>query len=242
MPAVSRAAGISEKGGMPMRILVVEDEKRLASTLKDMLEQENYLVDLACDGEAGLDNAMSGIYDALVLDVMLPDMSGFEIVRHLRQEGVALPVLLLTARTDTADRVTGLDCGADYYLTKPFEREELLACLRALLRRQGDVVAEELHYGDVTLNLLNGGLSCGNRTVTLSAREFELMRLLLANRGNLIAKETLLVKVWGYEAEVEGNVVEVYLSFLRKKLRHIKSRVRIEAVRRMGYHLRQDTL
>lgn len=224
-----------------MRILVVEDEKRLASTLEDMLEQENYLVDLAYDGESGLDNAMSVIYDAAILDVMLPGMDGFEIVRHLRKEGVALPVLLLTARTDTADRVTGLDCGADYYLTKPFACEELLACLRALLRRQGDVVTEELQYGDLTLNLLTSTLSCGKRQVTLSAREFELMRLLLINRENLISKETMLVKVWGYEAEVEGNVVEVYLSFLRKKLNHIKSTVRIEAMRRMGYHLRQDT-
>lgn len=224
-----------------MRILVVEDEQRLGSTLKDMLEQENYLVDLAADGETGLDDAMSGIYDAAVLDVMLPGINGFDIVRHLRREGVMLPVLLLTARTDTADRVTGLDCGADYYLTKPFAQEELLACLRALLRRQGDVVAEELCYGDLKLNLLAGTLACGKRVVSLSAREFELMRLLLINRENLIAKETLLVKVWGYEAEVEGNVVEVYLSFLRKKLRHIKSSVRIEAVRRMGYHLRQDT-
>lgn len=224
-----------------MRILVVEDEKRLASTLEDMLEQENYLVDLACDGESGLDNAMIGIYDAAILDVMLPGMDGFEIVRHLRKEGVALPVLLLTARTDTADRVTGLDCGADYYLTKPFACEELLACLRALLRRQGDVVTEELQYGDLTLNLLTSTLSCGKRQVTLSAREFEPMRLLLINRENLISKETMFVKVWGYEAEVEGNVVEVYLSFLRKKLNHIKSTVRIEAMRRMGYHLRQDT-
>lgn len=225
-----------------MRILVVEDEKRLASTLADMLGQENYLVDLAYDGESGLDNVMSGIYDAAILDVMLPGLDGFEIVRRLRGEGVALPVLLLTARTDTADRVTGLDCGADYYLTKPFAREELLACLRALLRRQGEVVAEELRYGDLTLNLLTGILSCGTRQVSLSAREFELMRLLLINRENLISKETLLVKVWGYESEVEGNVVEVYLSFLRKKLNHIKSTVRIESMRRMGYHLRQDAV
>lgn len=223
-----------------MRILVVEDEKRLASTLADILGEENYLVDLAYDGERGLDNAMSGIYDAVILDVMLPGMDGFSIVRCLRQAGVAIPVLLLTARSETADRVTGLDCGADYYLTKPFAREELLACLRALLRRQGEVVAEKLSYGDVTLNLLTGALSCGTRQATLSAREFELMRLLLANRENLIPKETLLLKVWGYEAEVEGNVVEVYLSFLRKKLSHIRSGVRIEAVRRMGYHLRME--
>lgn len=224
-----------------MRILIVEDEKRLASTLFDILSEENYLVDLAYDGESGLDNAMSGIYDAVILDVMLPGMDGFSIVRRLRQEGASLPVLMLTARSETSDRVTGLDCGADYYLTKPFAREELLACLRALLRRQGEVVAETMTYGDITLNLQTGILSCGQRNTSLSAREFELMRLLLANRENLIPKETLQVKIWGYDAEVEGNVVEVYMSFLRKKLHHIKSGVRIEAVRRMGYHLRQGT-
>lgn len=221
-----------------MRILVVEDEKRLASTLSDILSEENYLVDLAYDGVSGLDNAVSGIYDAAILDVMLPGMDGFSIVRRLRQEGIALPVLLLTARSETSDRVTGLDCGADYYLTKPFAREELLACLRAVLRRQGEVVPENLAYGDLTLNLLTGTLVCGVRQTSLSAREFELMRLLLVNRENLLPKETLLVKIWGYNAEVEGNVVEVYMSFLRKKLQHIKSMVRIEAVRRMGYHLR----
>lgn len=221
-----------------MRILVVEDEKRLASTLSDLLSEENYLVDMVYDGVSGLDNAMSGIYDAVILDVMLPGMDGFSIVRRLRQAGSALPVLMLTARSETSDRVTGLDCGADYYLTKPFARGELLACLRAVLRRQGEVVAENLTYGDLTLNLLTGKLACGMRQTSLSAREFELMRLLMVNRENLIPKETLLVKIWGYDAEVEGNVVEVYMSFLRKKLSHIKSVVRIEAVRRMGYHLR----
>ena len=222
-----------------MRILVVEDELRLADTLADLLGQEHYLVDLAHDGLTGLDDARSGIYDAAVVDIMLPGLDGLELVRRLRGEGSALPVLLLTARAETADRVSGLNCGADYYLTKPFAREELLACLRALMRRQGEVVSEELTYGDVKLNLLTGTLSCGNRQATLSAREFALMRLLLANRENLLSKETLLVKVWGYETEVEGNVVEVYVSFLRKKLKHIHSGVRIQAVRRMGYHLQQ---
>lgn len=132
-----------------MRLLVVEDEHRLADTLADILQSQKYLVDVCYDGESGLDNAMSGIYDAIVMDVMMPKMNGFEVVRSMRRQGNATPVLLLTARTETMDKVTGLDCGADYYLTKPFEIEELLACLRALLRRQGEVVSEELRFGSV---------------------------------------------------------------------------------------------
>ncbi len=220
-----------------MRILIVEDEKRLADTLAEILAEHKYTVDVAYDGEHGFDDAMSGIYDAVVLDVMLPRMNGFEIVRQMRQDGNHIPVLLLTAKTDTADKVSGLDCGADYYLTKPFETEELLACLRALLRRPGEILPEELTYGDISLNLSTGILRCANRFVRLSARELELMRLFLANKENIISKETLLVKVWGYESEAEENNVEVYISFLRKKLAHIKSRVNIAVVRKMGYHL-----
>lgn len=220
-----------------MRILIVEDEKRLADTLAEILAEHKYTVDVAYDGECGFDDAMSGIYDAVVLDVMLPRMNGFEIVRQMRQGGNHIPVLLLTAKTDIADKVSGLDCGADYYLTKPFQTEELLACLRALLRRPGEILPEELTYGDISLNLSTGILRCANRFVRLSARELELMRLFLANKENIISKETLLVKVWGYESEAEENNVEVYISFLRKKLTHIKSQVNIAVVRKMGYHL-----
>ena len=223
-----------------MRILIVEDEVRLASTLEDLLESEHYMVDVCHDGVTGLDDALSGIYDGMILDVMLPGMDGFQVVTRLRQEGSSLPVLMLTAKTDLDDRVTGLDKGADYYLTKPFEQEELLACLRALLRRQGEVVSEELEYGGLSLNLQTCMLRQGSRSTRLSSREFEIMRLLLTNRENIIPKETLLVKVWGFESSAEDNVVEVYISFLRKKLQHIKSPVQIEAVRRMGYHLKES--
>lgn len=222
-----------------MRILIVEDEVRLASTLKDILEGEHYLVDVVYDGEAGLDCAQSGIYDGALLDVMLPKLDGFSVARRLRSEGNPLPILMLTARTETHDRVQGLDCGADYYLTKPFQKEELLACLRALLRRQGELVREELQFGDLTLDLLAGSLRRGEKSVQLSAREFELMRLLMANREVIVPKETLLLKVWGYDSEAESNVVEVYISFLRRKLKHMGTSVQIEAVRRMGYHLQE---
>lgn len=221
-----------------MRILIVEDEVRLASTLSDMLEASHYLTDVCHDGEAGLDNALSGIYDAVILDIMLPKMDGFEVVRRMREEDCHTPVLMLTAKTELEDRVHGLDQGADYYLTKPFEREELLACLRALLRRSGEVRPDSPAFGDLELDMAGGVLRCGGKQARLSAKEFELMGQLLRNGEQIIPKETLLLKVWGYESEAESNTVEVYISFLRKKLQYLRSRVQIEAVRRMGYHLK----
>ena len=220
-----------------MRLLVVEDERRLADTLADILQSQKYLVDVCYDGESGLDNAMSGIYDAIIMDVMMPKMNGFDVVRSMRSQGNATPVLMLTARTETMDKVTGLDCGADYYLTKPFEIDELLACLRALLRRQGEVVSEELRFGSVVLNLSTCTLQCEQKSTRLSAKEFELMRILMTNKENIVPKESLLLKVWGYESEAEDNLVEVYISFLRKKLEFIKADIRIDVVRRIGYHL-----
>lgn len=221
-----------------MRILVVEDEKRLADTLREMLGDHKYIVDVAYDGEAGLDNALTGIYDAVILDVMMPKKNGFQVVKELREAGLSTPVLMLTAKSETGDKVEGLDSGADYYLTKPFETEELLACLRALLRRQEEVVTETLSFEGLTLNLSSCELSCGTHSVRLSSKEFEMMRLLLANAGNVVPKETLLLKVWGYDSDAEDNHVEVYISFLRKKLFHIHCPVTIESARRLGYYLK----
>ncbi len=220
-----------------MRILIVEDETRLASMIKDILVQGKYFADVVHDGETGLDYARSGIYDGLIFDVMLPEVDGFTAVKTLRQEGISTPVLMLTARNKTSDRVDGLDAGADYYLTKPFQKEELLACIRALLRRQGDTVKEELHFGDVTLDLNSNTISCKGETLSLSAREFELARLLLSSEEQIVPKETIFLKIWGYDSEAESNVVEAYVSFLRRKLRHMKSDVQLVAVRRKGYHL-----
>lgn len=222
-----------------MRILVVEDEKRLADTLCELLSYHKYTVDAAYDGEAGLDSALTGIYDAIILDVMMPKKDGFQVVKELREAGMNTPVLMLTAKSETADKVEGLDKGADYYLTKPFETEELLACLRALLRRQDEVVTEELSFGGLTLNLSSFQLSYGGKSLRLSSREFEIMRLLLANAGNVVPKETLLLKVWGYDSDAEDNHVEVYVSFLRKKLFHICCPVTIESARRLGYYLKE---
>ena len=219
-----------------MRLLVVEDEKRLADTLADILQENKYLVDVCYDGEAGLDNAMSGIYDAIIMDIMMPKMNGFDVVRTLRREGNATPVLLLTARTEVSDKVTGLDCGADYYLTKPFDSRELLACINALLRRQGSQV-NALSFGNTSLELESCLLVCGEKSVRLSAREFDVMRYLLGAKGQVLSKEVILARVWGYDSNVVENHVEVYVGFLRKKLNSIGSNIRIEAIRRLGYHL-----
>lgn len=221
-----------------MRILIVEDEKRLARTIGDLLEAQHYTVDLCYDGESGLDNAMSGIYDAMILDVMLPRIDGLTVARRLREANVTLPVLMLTARSGLEDKVSGLDSGADYYLTKPFANEELLACLRALLRKnKGGALDNRLHFGDLTLELSNCLLSCGSHSVRLSRKEFDIMSLLMSQGDQVVPKETLILKVWGYESDAEDNNVEVYISFLRKKLNHLKSNVSIKALRMVGYHL-----
>lgn len=220
-----------------MRILIVEDERRLAETLVDIVTQNRDIADVCYDGNSGLDSALSGIYDAVVLDVMLPGMNGFEVVRQMRINGNTTPVLMLTAKATVDDKITGLDCGADYYLTKPFETGEMLACLRAIMRRGSDLKSQEMVYEDITLDLTTSEMVCNKRTVRLSAKELELIRLLMANQGVLLSKETIYLKIWGYDSEVEDSIVEVYISFLRKKLEHIGSNVRIFVVRRLGYRL-----
>lgn len=221
-----------------MRVLIVEDEVRLAATLQDLLDLGGYTADISHDGESGLDNALTGIYDVILLDVMLPKLSGFEVLRRLRAAGNATPVLMLTARSEVGDKVTGLDCGADYYLTKPFEPKELLACVRALSRRAPELRETTLlSFGDLTLEQSTFALSCGEKSVRLSRKEFDMMELLLLNQKQVVTKENLLVKVWGYESDAEDNNVEVYISFLRKKLDHLHSAVKIRTIRMVGYCL-----
>lgn len=221
-----------------MRILIVEDEIRLAATLAELLHRHGYTADICHNGIDGLDGALSGIYDLMLLDVMLPGMDGFSLLRQLRTSGSKLPVLMLTARSDVSDRVQGLDCGADYYLTKPFEPDELLACIRSLLRRGSEQVYEEaLTFGDLRLEQNTFTLSCGERSVRLSRREYDLMELFMHNGKVIVTKEQLLLKVWGYDSEAEDNNVEVYVSFLRRKLTHLHSQVRIKTTRLVGYCL-----
>lgn len=220
-----------------MRILVVEDEIRLAEAIAQIIRDGKYTVDVVYDGEDGYDYAMSSIYDVIVLDVMLPGMNGFEIVREMRRNKEQTPVILLTARDEVNDKVTGLDCGADDYLTKPFAAEELMARIRALARRQGEVIMDELNFEDISLNLSTYMLECGYKSVHLGLKEFEIMRLLLTNPASIVPKESLLLKIWGSESEAEDNNVEVYVSFLRKKLAYLGSSVNIAVVRKVGYYL-----
>ena len=221
-----------------MRALIIEDEVRLADTLRDLLDLNGWSADVCHDGESGLDNALSGIYDVVLLDVMLPRLDGVTLLRRLRAAGSAVPVLMLTAKSDLADRVTGLDAGADYYLTKPFAPKELLACIRALTRRQPELhTADTLTCGDLTLDRGTFRLACGERSVSLSRKEFDMLELLMRNCGLVLTKESLLLKLWGYESDAEDNNVEVYISFLRRKLKHLRSAVSIRTIRMVGYCL-----
>ena len=219
-----------------MKVLVIEDEKMVAESIRTILESKGFEVETVYDGEAGTEYAELGIYDLLILDVMMPKLNGFQVARQVRADRCSTPILMLTARSDIEDRIQGLNAGADYYLTKPFDSRELLACVNALLRRQGDQV-DELRFGNTALDLASGMLVCGAERVRLSAKEFDIMRFLLQSKGNNLSKEVLLARVWGFDSNAVENHVEVYVGFLRKKLASIGSNVRIEAVRRLGYHL-----
>ena len=219
-----------------MKILVIEDEKLLAQSIRAVLEQKGFAVETVYDGETGAEYAQLGIYDLLILDVMMPGLDGFAVARQVRAQRCSTPILMLTARTAIEDRIEGLNAGADYYLTKPFDTRELLACVNALLRRQGNQV-DELAFGNTSLDLGSSLLICGEKSVRLSAREFDVMRVLLLAGGRIVSKESILARVWGYDSNAVENHVEVYVGFLRKKLRAIGSGIRIEAVRRLGYHL-----
>ena len=222
-----------------MKILVIEDEKILADSIKSMLERKGFQVECVYDGESGKEYAELGIYDLLILDVMMPGMDGYQVAKMVRQKRCNTPILMLTAKTAVEDRIMGLNAGADYYLTKPFDTRELLACINALLRRQGKQV-DELTYGNVSLDLNTCMLVCGEKSVRLSAREFDVMRFMLQAQERVISKEMILAKVWGYDSNAVENHVEVYVGFLRKKLKSIGANVRIEAIRRLGYHLEVD--
>ncbi len=220
-----------------MNVLVVEDERNLADAICHILEQEGYNAEAAYDGKTGLAYAESGLYDAVILDVMLPGMDGFSIVRTLRQAQNDLPIMMLTAKTSTQDKVEGLDCGADDYMTKPFEAPELLARVRALTRRKGEMVIDTMEFGDLSLNLCAHDLSCGDASVHLSKREFDVMRMLMSGTGRIVSKQDLLTRVWGADADASENSVEAYVSFLRKKIKHVRSKVEITTLRMLGYRL-----
>lgn len=221
-----------------MRILIVEDEQQLSEALGAILEKHNYTVDRVFNGEDGLDYILSNIYDLVILDIMLPLMNGLDVLKKARKEGIECPIILLTAKGEVSDKVTGLDCGADDYLPKPFYTEELLARIRALSRRKGEVTNDnELSFGDITLNIGTLELSTSLNSVKLTAKEFGLLELLINRKGSIINKDDIINKLWGFESEAEHNNVEVYISFLRRKLTFLKSKVTIKAIRNIGYLL-----
>lgn len=222
-----------------MKILIVEDEKMLADSLRTLLIRKGFDVECVYDGVSGVEYAETGIYDLLILDVMMPGIDGYEAAERVRTRHCTVPILMLTARSALEDRIRGLNAGADYYLTKPFDTRELLACINALLRRQGNQV-DELCFGNTSLDLASCMLICGEKSIRLSAKEFDVMRLLMQSREKNVSKEVLLVRVWGFDSNATENHVEVYIGFLRKKLANIGSNIRIEAIRKLGYHLEAD--
>ena len=220
-----------------MQALIVEDDVRLASALARILNENGYVTDVVHDGQDGYDYASSGIYDVVILDAMLPRKNGCRVVEELRRARIDTPVLMLTARSEIPDKIEGLDSGADDYMTKPFSPAELLAHLRALTRRQGQVVFERIEAGDLSLNIESRDLSCNGKSIALSFKEFELARILFSNPGQIVSKDTLISKVWGVESTAVDNNVEAYVSFLRKKIRFLGSGVSIDTIRKAGYRV-----
>ena len=225
-----------------MRVLLVEDEKKLSAAVQKLLQKEHYEVDAVYTGPDGLDWAMTESYDAVILDVMLPGMDGFEVLRRIREEKIPVPVMMLTARGDLEDRVRGLESGADYYLPKPFETSELIACLKVITRRSASEPKMTLEAGDVALIREEAKLKCGatGKEIRLGAKEYQLMEFFLRNPGQILPRETIQERVWGYESEAEYNNLEVYISFLRKKLAFIGSGMKLKAARGLGYSLEEE--
>lgn len=220
-----------------MRLLLAEDEVELAKALGVILRHNNYSVDTVHNGEDALCYLQNGNYDGAILDIMMPKLDGMSVLRKIREEGNGIPVLILTAKSDIDDRVEGLDAGADDYLTKPFAMKELLARVRAMLRRRTESVDTSLSFGDITLTPSTCMLSCGGKEVRLTNKEFQMLEMLISADGGIISVDKFMDKIWGYDSETEQNVVWVYVSYLRRKLTGLGSTVAIEAHRNLGYSL-----
>ena len=217
--------------------MIVEDNRRLAESLRDILKSRRYEADVTLDGEEGLELLTGGSYDGVILDVMLPGMDGFTLLRTAREWGCKIPVLMLAARSETEDKVRGLESGADYYLTKPFDMQELTAVVKTLVRRRGEMIPENPSYGNITLNQADYTLRGPEKQISLGKKEYDIMRILMVNREQVVSKETLLLKVWGNDADAVENNVEVYISFLRKKLEFLKANICIVTSRKLGYRI-----
>ncbi len=224
-----------------MRILIVEDELDLNMVLSEMLTIEGYYVDSSYDGTDGLDNALSGIYDMIILDVMLPEKNGIEVLSEIRKNKINTPVLMLTAKSEIEDKIAGLDNGADDYLTKPFNSKELLARIRALLRRREKIlINENLKFADIMIDKTTHEIYKKDQKIKLTKKEYDIMELLILNQGKVVSKDDLTVRIWGFNTDIEYNSIEVYISFLRKKLRAIDSSICISAIRGYGYIIKEQ--
>ena len=222
------------------KILIIEDEVAIADLEKDYLELSGFEVKICNTGDEGLQTALREEFDLIVLDLMLPGLDGFEVCKKIREEK-NIPIIMVSAKKEDIDKIRGLGMGADDYMTKPFIPEELLARIRALSRRQGEVVVEELHFGDLTLNLSTNDLVRGRKSIHLGYKEFEVLKLLMNNAGKIISKDMLISRVWGNDSDAEDNNVEAYISFLRKKLSFLSSKVEIVTVRKVGYRLEEPS-
>lgn len=221
-----------------MRLLLVEDEKQLSEALQQILIRNKYSVDSVYNGDEGLDYALTGVYDVIILDIMLPKLNGLEILKMIRKRKISTPVILLTAKGSVEDKILGLDSGADDYLPKPFSPDELLARLRALTRRNGDFINENiLEFSDIRLNLSTYDMEVNDNSITLTQKEFEILKYFMQRPKLVVSKDDLITKLWGFDSDVEHNNIEVYISFLRKKLAYVESDVKITTIRRVGYRL-----
>ena len=221
-----------------MKLLLVEDEKQLSEALQQILIKNKYSVDAVYNGDEGLDYALTGVYDVIILDIMLPKLNGIEILKMIRKRKISTPVILLTAKGSVEDRILGLDSGADDYLPKPFSPDELLARLRALTRRNGDFINENiLEFSDIRLNLSTYDMEVNDNSITLTQKEFEILKYFMQRPKLVVSKDDLITKLWGFDSDIEHNNIEVYISFLRKKLAYVESNVKITTIRRVGYRL-----
>lgn len=221
-----------------MRLLLVEDEKQLSEALQQILIRNKYAVDAVYNGDEGLDYSLTGVYDLIILDIMLPKLNGLEILKMIRRRKISTPVILLTAKDSVEDKILGLDSGADDYLPKPFSPDELLARLRALTRRNGDFINENiLEFSDIRLNLSTYDMEVNDNSITLTQKEFKILKYFMQRPKLVVSKDDLITKLWGFDSDVEHNNIEVYISFLRKKLAYVESNVKITTIRRVGYRL-----
>lgn len=221
-----------------MKILIIEDEYSLADAISETLKKQNFVTNIITEGEEGENEALTGVYDLILLDIMLPNKDGFKILESLQREKIETPIIILTAKSEIYDKLNGLENGADDYITKPFHMKELVARIKVVLKRKNDVKdLSIIQYEDLSLNLKNGKISCKNNEITINGKELELLEILMINKKQTVSRESLANKIWGYNSDTEYNNVEVYISFLRKKLKLLKSKVEIKTVRGIGYIL-----